>query len=492
MAFPILSLMILLPAAGGAAVFAAGRLSPRAAKYLALAISLVEAALACEAYYGVFVAEGPFGISSFQMQESYPWIGSLVTFHVGMDGLSAPLVLMSVLLTALATAGSFFEITDKEPSYYALMMFFMATAVGVFTSLNLILFYFFWEASLIPMFFFIGIWGGPNRKYAAVKFLLFTYSGSVAMLLGFLLVYFLTPGQSFDLVTLLNSNIPGWLQAAASALTFLGFGVKLPVFPLHTWLPDAHVEAPSPISVLLAGLLLKMGGYGFLRFNLELFRAAAGQYAWVYISVGLVTMFYGAIVALMQKDYKRMVALTSINHMGFVLLGAFAGLAAGSVAFGVEGAVFQMFNHAFAIGALFMLAGFVKHGTGTRDLTQLRGLRTATPRMGVMLILASLAGMGAPMFSSFISEFMVLLSGITYSPYLWVAVLVPGITAAYLLWMLWRVVLSAKKPDSDYHDITKTEVVYLALYLVPLVILLFFPSLLLSPVAQFTKAVFGG
>jgi len=492
LALPILSTMVLLPALGGVAVFVAGRLDSRAAKYLALCIALAESVLAFIAYGVVFTAEGPFGISSFQLQESYPWVGSLVTFHVGVDGLSGPLVLMSVVLTALATGGSFFEIKEKEASYYALMMFFLATAVGVFTSLNLILFYFFWEASLIPMFFFIGIWGGPNRKYASVKFLLFTYSGSVAMLLGFLLVYFMTPSQSFDLVTLLNSNIPGWLQVAASALTFLGFGVKLPVFPLHTWLPDAHVEAPSPISVLLAGLLLKMGGYGFLRFNLELFRSAAGQYAWVYIAIGVVTMFYGAIVALMQKDYKRMVALTSINHMGFVLLGAFAGLAAGSISFGIEGAVFQMFNHAFAIGALFMLAGFVKHGAGTRDLTILRGLRSATPRMGVMLILASLAGMGAPLFSSFISEFMVLLSGITYTPYLWVAVLVPGITAAYLLWMLWRAVLSERTPGWEYHDITRVQVLYLILFLIPLVVLLLAPGLLLSPVSQFTKAVFGG
>jgi len=492
LAVPLLSLMIFLPALGGVAVYLAGRLATRAAKYLALSITLVEAALAFIAYYSVFTAEGPFGISFFVLQEQYPWIGSLVTYHVGIDGLSAPLILMTVLLTALATGGSFFEITDKESSYYALMMFFLATAVGVFASLNLILFYFFWEASLIPMFFFIGIWGGPNRKYASVKFLLFTYSGSLAMLLGFLLLYFMTPTQSFDLVTLLNSGIPGWLQIGASALTFLGFGVKLPVFPLHTWLPDAHVEAPSPISVLLAGILLKMGGYGFLRFNLELFRTAAAQYAWVYIAVGLITMFYGAIVALIQKDYKRMVALTSVNHMGFVLLGAFAGLASGSVSFGIEGAVFQMFNHAFAIGALFMLAGFIKHGTGTRDITLIGGLRSATPRMGVMLILASLAGMGAPMFSSFLSEFMVLLSGITFSGYLWVAVLVPGITAAYMLWMLWRTVLSERKPGSEYHDISRAQIVYLSLFLVPLIILLIAPGLLLSPVDQFTKAVFGG
>jgi NADH-quinone oxidoreductase subunit M len=197
-------------------------------------------------------------------------------------------------------------------------------------------------------------------------------------------------------------------------------------------------------------------------------------------------------VALIQKDYKRMVALTSVNHMGFVLLGAFAGLASGSVSFGIEGAVFQMFNHAFAIGALFMLAGFIKHGTGTRDITLIGGLRSATPRMGVMLILASLAGMGAPMFSSFLSEFMVLLSGITFSGYLWVAVLVPGITAAYMLWMLWRTVLSERKPGSEYHDISRAQIVYLSLFLVPLIILLIAPGLLLSPVDQFTKAVFGG
>jgi len=492
LAVPVISLMIFLPAAGGLAVYLSGRLGEKAPKYLALAISLVEAALAFLAYAIVFAAEGPFGVSSFLLQEEYRWVGNLVTYHVGMDGLSGPLVLMAVLLTALATGGSFFEIKDKQPSYYALMMFFLSAAVGVFTSLNLILFYFFWEATLLPMFFFIGVWGGPNKRYAAVKFLLFTYAGSVAMLLGFLLVYFLTPGATFDLVTLLNLPMPAWIQAAASALTFLGFGVKLPVFPIHTWLPDAHVEAPSPISVLLAGLLLKMGGYGFLRFNLELFNGAAVQYAWVYILIGVVTMFYGAVVALMQKDFKRMVALTSINHMGFVLLGAFAGLAAGSAAYGISGAIFQMFNHAFAIGAMFMLAGFVKHGAGTRDLTVIKGLRAATPKMGLMLILASLAGMGAPIYSSFLSEFMVLLSGIVYSGWLWVAVLVPGITAAYMLWMLWRAVLSPPSPGAKYIDIGRNETIYLALYLVPLFILLIAPGLLLAPAANFARVVVGG
>jgi len=493
---PVISMMIALPAVGGVLAYLSGRVDQRLPKLVALVLVLAEGGLASLAYSAVIFSEGPFGLSSFVLQERYAWVNvfgqNFVSYHVGLDGLSGPLVLMAVFLTIMATVGSTFEIEEKQPSYYALMLFFVSAAVGVFTSLNLILFYFFWEITLIPMFFFIGVWGGPNRRYAAVKFLLFTYAGSVAMLLGFLIVYFFTPGSSFDLLSLLNSDIPSWLQAAASALTFIGFGVKLPVFPLHTWLPDAHVEAPSPISVLLAGLLLKMGGYGFLRFNLELFNRAAINYSWAYISVGVITMFYGAIVALMQRDFKRMVALTSINHMGFVLLGAFAGLAAGSVSYGITGAIFQMFNHAFAIGAMFMLAGFVKHGAGTRDLKVLRGLRTATPRMGAMLILASLAAMGAPVFSSFLSEVMVLLSGITYSGWLWVAVLVPGITAAYMLWMLWRSVLSSPTQGALYRDMTQRETIYLIVYLVPLVVLLLAPSLILSPASQFARAVAGG
>ena len=480
--------MLALPAIGGVMAYAAGQVRPALSRHVALFFGVLEFFLSLWAYYFVYTAP-QYG---FVLQENYPWIPSLLTYHVGLDALGGPLVIVASALTTLAIYGSFGEIKEGESFYYPLMLLFLSATIGVFVSLNLILFYFFWDASLLPMFFFIGMWGGPRRKYAATKFLLFTYGGGVAMLLGFLMLYFMGGTQSFDYMTLLNSPAPYWLQVAVSALTFVGFGVKLPVFPFHTWLPDAHVEAPTPISVLLAGLLLKLGGFGLLRFNLQLFHSVAAHYAWAYMAVGLATMFYGAVVALRQTDMKRMVAFTSINHMGFVLFGAFAGIAVnGSIVVGVGGAVFQMFNHAFAIGLMFTLTGVVKHAFDTRDMTMVRGMRYGMPLASVALGLGGLAAMGAPIFSSFLSEFLVIFGGLLYSPWLWFAVLVPGITAAYMLWMLKRVVMSREEPPTPHRDVSRGYFLYMLLFLVPLLLLLFFPSLLLNPVSLFARSLAG-
>ena len=265
--------------------------------------------------------------------------------------------------------------------------------------------------------------------------------------------------------------------------TFVGFGVKLPVVPCHTWLPDAHVEAPAPISVLLAGLLLKMGGYGFLRVNLQVLPDASTQYAWVFIAFGVLTMFYGAIVAIVQKDIKRLIALTSINHMGFVLLGAFTGNV-----FGISGAIFQMFNHAAAIGILFMLTGYVHEQAGTRDVTVLKGLRFTMPKTAILLIFASLAGMGAPIFSSFISEYMVIVGAISVDPRYAFIVLVPGITAGYFMWVLRRTVLSRPAEGTVHHDLRGFSALHLSLYLVPLLLLLLFPWLVLNMVNPLSES----
>ena len=474
MALPILSLMIFVPLITAPLVYILGRYSERAVKIFVLLVSIGVFGIAIYSYASILFS-GAGAEMSFE-EGPWQWIPTFqgIDYHLGLDGLSGPLVLISAFLTILVVLGSWDLIKIRQPLYYALILFFEGSVIGVFTSLNLILFYVFWEIVLIPMFFFIGIWGGPRRKYAAMKFLLFTYTGSLIMLLGFLALYiFASP--TFDMQALALVNIPFWLQTLASIATFVGFGVKLPVVPFHTWLPDAHVQAPAPISVFLAGVLLKMGGYGFIRVNLSLFPDASQTYSWIFMSIGLITMFYGAIVALKQTDMKRMIALTSINHMGFVLLGAYT-----FNLYGVSGAIFQMFNHAAAIGLLFMLTGYIHEQMGTREIPLLKGLMKRMPTTAVLLMLGSLAGMGLPMFANFLSEYMVIVGAISYNWGFAVAVLVPVITAAYFLWMIQRTIMTPLKNEASVNDISNISALHLSIYLVPLILLLIFPWIVLN------------
>jgi NADH-quinone oxidoreductase subunit M len=481
----LLSLLIFLPIAASPLVYAVTRANKRAGIYLSAGLGLLITAVAAYIFWAVY--SSPPAPGAFSFVEQHAWVSTSffgLDYLLGVDGLSTPLMFVSALLTVLVVWGSKRLIDHHEPQYYALLFLFEGAIMGVFSSLNLILFYVFWEIVLIPMFFFIGVWGGERRKYAAMKFILFTYVGSTIMLLGFLYIYFGV--HSFD-IPALAGHIPAGLQFLPLIASFVGFGVKLPVFPFHTWLPDAHVQAPAPISVLLAGVLLKMGGYGFLRISLGLFPDASFQYAWVFLAVGLVTMFYGAIVALLAKDLKRMIAMTSINHMGFVLFGAYATVVSGSL-LGVQGAIFQMFTHALAVGCLFMLSGYVHHQAGTREIPMLKGLGTTMPRTAGLLVLASAAAMGLPPFSSFLAEFMVITAGISAYSITAVSVLVPVITAGYFLWMIKRTVLSRPEGASAVHDMTRADVVAFSVYLVPLVLLIVFSSLILAPaypVAQY-------
>jgi NADH-quinone oxidoreductase subunit M len=274
-----------------------------------------------------------------------------------------------------------------------------------------------------------------------------------------------------------NMHLPLLVQILISLGFFIGFGVKMPIFPFHTWLPDAHVEAPAPISVLLAGLLLKMGGYGFIRMNLFLLPEASKYLAPAFIAVAIFTMFYGAIVAMIQQDFKRMVAFTSINHMGYVLLGAFT-----LTTVGVSNAVFQMFNHALAIGALFLMSGVIHEHMGTRTIRELTGLGGAMPKTSFILVLASLAAMGFPGFSNFISEYYILLAGISVNTIYAVAVLVPGITAGYFVWTLRRILLAPQTKRIPNREAPWYNLLTLGLFLVPLLILGLYPAPLLQNV----------
>jgi NADH-quinone oxidoreductase subunit M len=467
----LLSILVFTPIIGSIIVYLAGYASPKLSKALTIIISAFTIALTLYIF-----ATFNWAISGFQLTESYNWASAFgLTYTVGIDGISLPLLIISTFLTTLSAAGSWEQINQKVKEYSALLLLFEGAILGVFTSLNLIAFYVFWELVLIPMFFFIGVWGGPRKKYAAMKFLIMTHVGSVLILLSFISLYVLSIPHSFNFTDLVNMHLPLTIQILISIGFFIGFGVKLPIVPLHTWLPDAHVEAPAPISVLLAGVLLKMGGYGFIRMNLFLMPEASRVLAPIFIGFGLLTMFYGAIVAMVQQDFKRMVALTSINHMGYVLFGAFTLTTAG-----LSGAVFQMFNHACAIGALFLMSGVILDHMGTRTIRELPGLAGAMPKTSFLLVLGSLAAMGFPGFSNFISEYTVILAGISINPYYAIAVLVPGITAGYFIWMLRRVLLAPQPRAVGNREAPYYTLVTLAAFLVPLLILGFYPALLLQ------------
>ena len=487
----VLSLLIALPLFASPLVYLATKVNKRFGIYLSLGLAAVVTVIAGYVFWQVY-ANTP-AIGQYALQEKYTWVSFSnfgLDYFLGVDGLSSPLLFVSALLTVLVVWGSRKLIDHHEPEYYALIFMFEGAIMGVFTSLNLILFYIFWEVVLIPMFFFIGIWGGPRRKYAALKFIIFTFAGSTIMLLGFLYVYLGMSPPTFD-IPYLAGKIPLALQYIPLVTSFIGFAVKLPLVPFHTWLPDAHVEAPSPISVLLAGVLLKMGGYGFLRISIGLFPNASAQYAWVFLALGLFSMFYGAVAAVLQKDLKKMIAFTSINHMGFVLFGAYATLISGNL-LGIQGAIFQMFTHALAIGTLFMLSGYIQHQAGTREIPLLKGLGSSMPRTAAILVLGSAAAMGLPPFSSFLAEFLVIAAGISASAFTAISVLVPVITAGYFLWMIKRTVLSTPEVGYQVHDMAWSDVVAFGVYLVPLIILIVASYLILGPalpVAEFLKGI---
>ncbi|MFX1341801.1 MAG: NuoM family protein [Promethearchaeota archaeon] len=403
-----------------------------------------------------------------------PWIPTLgISLRVGIDGISFPLLLATTLLTMVAAIGSVTLIKERVAVYFGTLLLLEAGVIGVFVSLDLLVFFIFWELVLIPMFILIGIWGGANRRYAAMKFLIFTHVGSILMLLGFIMLFFYS--GTWDLTILLTTTLPYMIAFPIMVITFIGFAVKLPVVPLHTWLPDAHVEAPAPISILLAGVLLKMGGYGFIRITISVFPMVSTVLAPIIIVLGVVTIFYGALVALNQKDMKRMVALTSINHMGLVLVGAFT-----LTLIGITGAVFLMFNHATAIGLMFLLTGVIEKRAGSRNIDELSGMGKFMPITAAFFILGSLASMGMPFFALFASEFMIFVGTLSTLPILIFVILAPGIVAGYFIWTIDRIVLSDPRPGTIMRRARDTEIMALALLLIPVILLGLFPAMMVD------------
>jgi NADH-quinone oxidoreductase subunit M len=485
----ILAWLVIIPLAAGVAGWILSRWCLYATRWLCLAAMAADFLLAltlwphgADSFGGSLVVTGA-GLPTFPVGSSWlaevraAWIPPLgISFHLAADGLSLLMVLLTTLLGTLAVATSWTEIRERVGFFHFNLMLVLAGIVGVFLAMDLFLFYFFWELMLVPMYFLIDIWGHENRHYAAVKFFLFTQLSGLVMLLailGLVVAHGVATGRTtFDFVDLLGTPV-GPTAGLLLALGFLAaFAVKLPVLGLHTWLPDAHTEAPTAGSLILAGLLLKTGAYGMLRFVLPLFPGAAADLAPVAMTLGVAGILYGAVLAFAQTDFKRMVAYTSVSHLGFVLLGIFAG-----TTLAIQGAVMQMICHGLSTGALFILVGMIQQRIGTRDLRRMGGLWTDAPRMGGMAMIFAMASLGLPGLGNFIGEFLVLLGVWPVSPVLTIVATV-GLVAAtvYSLWMMQQAFHGPPREAWHMPDLRPREMAVLAVLVVALVGLGLYPQ----------------
>ena len=465
----VITLTLVASLLGAIAVFLLGR-TQKSAKWIALVASLVPLGLASYALIGIMAGtadpgagcvDGSVTGDGYAYHECYDWIPALgIRVILGLDGISAPLFWLNALLVTLGIVFAWDE--KKRPNQFCGMLLLInVAAMGVFAALDMFLFYIFWEASLIPMAFLIGIWGGPRRRYAAVKFFVYTFLASLVMLLGFMYLYF-TAGKldfSFEAVIAGAGSVPLRAQQIVFLALFIGFATKFPVVPLHTWLPDAHVEAPTAGSVLLAGTMLKLGGYGLIRIALPM--APLGAKSWVPLMfvIAVLSMVYAATVCLAQRDYKRLVAFSSIGTMGLVLLGIAAAVHTGDP-IGLVGATFMMVAHGFISPALFMLSGMLAHNLGTRDIPLMGGLADKLPRTSFWILVFSMAGLGLPGLAAFVAEFQIFAS--VWSAFGWLIflpMLYLIIAAAYYLWAAQRALFGpfVERAEVDYHHAYDTH-----------------------------------
>src|SRR6266699_2880590 len=416
----------------------------------------------------------------YQMVERVDWIPSLgAKYLIGIDGISLLLVMLTTVVSFLAILSSWNAIEDRLKEYYAMFLLLETGMLGVFLSLDFFLFYMFWELVLVPMYFIIGVWGGPRKLYAAIKFFLYTLTGSVLMLLGILTLYFAHFEQfgfyTFEIADLLRLDLPLATQQWIFWTFFVGFAIKVPMFPFHTWLPDAHVEAPTAGSVILAAVLLKMGTYGFLRFSLPILPDGTKYFVPFMIGLSIIAIIYGALVAMMQPDMKKLVAYSSVSHMGFVTLGMFA-----LNPNGLNGSIIQQINHGISTGALFLIVGIIYERRHTREIAQFGGLSNVMPMYAVVFLIMTLSSIGLPVLNGFIGEFTIIMGALQQN--LWWAVAAgAGIVlgAAYMLWLYQRTMLgkienpaNEKLVDLDFRELAT---------IVPLIIVAFWIGLYPAP-----------
>lgn len=482
--FPLVSLVTFLPLAGVLVAL----LLPRAQEELIRRVTLVTSLATFVVSLFLlpsFVQASP----ALQLVEKAEWIPQWgIYYAVGVDGLSLLLILLTTFISPLAILSSWTAIKDRVKEYYVFMLLLEVGMVGVFVALDLFLFYIFWEFTLVPMYFLIGIWGGKNRVYAAIKFFLYTMAGSLLMLLAILYLGFTQ--HTFFLPELIKNNAAFAASIPLFAAFAVAFAIKVPMWPLHSWLPDAHTEAPTAGSVILAGVLLKMGTYGFLRFNLPLFPQASLQAAPVMAVLAIIGIIYGAIVSFPQPDVKKLVAYSSVSHLGFVMLGIFS-----LNPQGIQGAILQMVNHGISTGALFLLVGFIYERRHTREFAQFGGLWGVMPIFGALSLVATLSSMGLPGLNGFVGEFTILLgsfsstalgavregAGAPGTAWIYTAFAASGVilAAIYLLWMFQRMFLGpvTHEENRGLKDLSAREIVVI----VPFILLMFVIGLYPAP-----------
>jgi NADH-quinone oxidoreductase subunit M len=486
----LLSAIVLLPLLFAVIILALP--SEKLARPLSLFLALAHFALSL-----VLLAKFDKGSAALQFVERVPWIPELgVKYFLGVDGLSIWLVMLTTFLAPIVILGSWTAIDKKVKGFHAALFVLQTAMIGSFVAMDLVLFYVFFELSLVPMYFMVGIWGGARRIYATVKFFIYTMAGSVMMLLA--IIYLMLSaaaipevGITSDLTVLYGLKLPfivGDFLNPQTLLFFafsLAFAIKVPMFPFHTWLPDAHVEAPTPGSVILAGVMLKMGSYGFLRFVIPLFPEASEHYAWLFLFLGVVGIIYGALVAMVQPDIKKLVAYSSVSHMGYVMLGLFS-----LNQYGVTGSIYQMLNHGVSTGALFLMVGMIYERTHSREIERYGGLARVLPIFTILFFIVTLSSIAVPMTNGFIGEFLILLGAFAASK-VFAIFAITGVVlgAVYMLWIVKRVFFGpagelVKDEHHPLHDLSAREIIVMS----PLVVLIFWMGLFPNHFLNYSKA----
>ena len=467
MDFPILSTLIFLPLVSSLFIFLSkGQKNNTSAVYISLFSSLATFILSLFVWYSM-----DYKSADFQFLEEHSWINDFIKFKLGIDGISILFIVLTTIITPICIISCINSVKDRVKEFLIAILILETFMIGVFCSLDLVVFYLFFEAGLIPMFLIIGVWGGPKRVYSAFKFFLFTLLGSVLMLVAIIAIYWIT--GTTDVTQIYEIKIPKEYQNLLWLAFFSSFAVKTPMWPVHTWLPDAHVEAPTAGSVILAAILLKMAGYGFLRFSLPMFPLASEFFTPLIFTLSIIAIIYTSLVALMQEDMKKLIAYSSVAHMGYVTLGIFT-----FTKQGIEGSVFQMISHGLISAALFLCVGVVYDRLHSRMISTYGGLVNYLPKYSFLFIVFALAGLGLPGTSGFLGEFLVL-TGTFQKNYLVAMLATFGVVlgAAYMLWLTKRVIFGVTKNDQikNLKDVNKSEIIMLGILALLVIFFGFYP-----------------